>query len=79
VLQHIIISHHGVPEFGAAKVPSTPEAIFISCLDNLDAKTQMALTCSRPDVPPTVGCSAEFTDKVWALDTRLFKRDPLKE
>lgn len=78
VLQHIIISHHGLPEFGAAKLPSTPEAIFISQLDNLDAKTQMALTCARPDPPPTVNCAAEFTDKVWALDTRLYKPDPLR-
>jgi 3'-5' exoribonuclease len=77
VLQHIIISHHGVPEFGAAKVPSTPEAIFISTLDNLDAKTQMALTAARPDVP-SANDTAEFTDKMWALDTRLYKPDPLK-
>ena len=78
VLQHIIISHHGVPEFGAAKVPATPEAIFVAMLDNLDAKTTMSLTYSRPDPPPTVNCTAEFTDKVWALDTRLYKPDPLK-
>jgi 3'-5' exoribonuclease len=78
VLQHIIISHHAVPEFGAAKVPSTPEAIFVAALDNLDAKTQMALTCARPDPPPTVECAAEFTDKIWALETRLYKPDPLR-
>jgi 3'-5' exoribonuclease len=77
VLQHIIISHHGIPEYGAAKIPSTPEAIFISTLDNLDAKTQMAITCARPDVPSTTDC-AEFTDKMWALDTRIYKPDPLK-
>jgi 3'-5' exoribonuclease len=79
VLQHIIISHHGSPEFGAAKLPSTPEAIFVAMLDNLDAKTQMALTCARPDPPPTASCAAEFTDKVWALDTRVYRPDPLKE
>ena len=78
VLMHIIISHHGVPEYGAAKIPATPEAIFVSILDNLDAKTQMALTCARPDPPPTVNCAGEFTDKVWALDVRLYKPDPLK-
>jgi 3'-5' exoribonuclease len=78
VLQHIIISHHGQPEFGAAKYPATPEAIFISQLDNLDAKTQMSLSCARPDPPPTVDCASEFTDKVWALETKLYKPDPLK-
>jgi len=43
VLQHIVLSHHGSLEFGAAKVPSTPEAIFVAHLDNLDAKTSIAL------------------------------------
>lgn len=77
VLQHIIISHHGEPEFGAAKVPSTPEAIFISQLDNLDAKTSMALVNTRPDEAPQIESISDFTDKVWALGTRLYKHDPL--
>ena len=79
VLQHIIISHHGVPEFGAAKIPATPEAIFVSLLDNLDAKTQMGLTAARPDPAPVVETTGDFTDKVWALGTRLYRKDPLKE
>jgi 3'-5' exoribonuclease len=79
VLQHIIISHHGQPEFGAAKVPATPEAIFISLLDNLDAKTQMALTAARPDEPSPIDGASLFTDKHWALDNaRIYKPDPLK-
>ena len=43
VLEHIILSHHGLPEFGAAVLPKTPEAILVNLIDNLDAKTQMAL------------------------------------
>lgn len=77
VLLHIIISHHGQPEFGAAKIPATPEAIFIAQLDNLDAKTQMSLTAARPEVPAAIDMG-DFTDKVWALDTRIYKPDPLK-
>lgn len=77
VLQHIIISHHGQPEYGAAKIPATPEAIFVASLDNLDAKTQMALSACRPELPSATEGAAEFTDKLWALDTRLYKRDPL--
>jgi len=76
VLQHIVLSHHGKPEFGAAKPPSTPEAIFISQLDDLDAKTQLALTLTREEgaMPP----AASFTEKVWALDNvRLYGPDPL--
>ena len=51
VLQHIILSHHGQPEYGALKVPSTPEAIAVSLLDNLDAKLHMALTAGRGEKP----------------------------
>ena len=43
VLQHIVLSHHGEPEFGAAVLPKTPEAILVNLIDNLDAKTQMAI------------------------------------
>jgi len=81
VLQHIILSHHGQPEFGAAKMPSTPEAIFVALLDNLDAKTSMALCATRPEevgsTNAAIDSGAEFTDKVWALGTRLYRRDPL--
>jgi len=77
VLQHIIISHHGVPEFGAAKVPATPEAIFVSQLDNLDAKTAMSLAVTRPDNPVGYEASGNFTEKQWALDTKLYRPDPL--
>jgi 3'-5' exoribonuclease len=77
VLQHIIISHHGVPEYGAAKIPSTPEAIFISQLDNLDAKTSLALTHTRDHASEASEGGGHFTDKIWALDTRLYGPDPL--
>jgi len=77
VLQHIIISHHGVPEFGAAKVPATPEAILVSQLDNLDAKTTMSLAAARPDRPAAIDAGGNFTEKQWALDTKLYRPDPL--
>jgi 3'-5' exoribonuclease len=40
-LQHIIASHHGLPEHGAMKLPMTAEAIAFHYLDNLDAKLAM--------------------------------------
>jgi len=86
VLQHIILSHHGVPEFGAAKLPSTPEAIMVSQLDNLDAKTHMSLAAARPDkaiVDPGEqaggALNGNFTEKNWALETKLFRPDPLAD
>ena len=37
-LEHIILSHQGELEWGAAVLASTPEAVFVSLVDNLDAK-----------------------------------------
>jgi len=79
VLHHIILSHHGTPEFGALKIPATPEAIAVSMIDNLDAKMHMALSATRwgPDAgakDETLG--GHFTEKIWALSTRMYRPDP---
>lgn len=86
VLQHIILSHHGVPEFGAARIPATPEALLVSMLDNLDAKMAMSLAAARPDIDAInpgeqrgESLGGNFTEKVWGLDTKLFRPDPLAE
>ncbi len=77
VLQHIILSHHGIPEYGAAKIPATPEAILVSMLDNVDAKTTIALNAARPDRAKAMDLGGNFTEKLWALDTKMFRPDPL--
>jgi 3'-5' exoribonuclease len=41
MIQHMIISHHGEYEYGAAKLPMTAEALVLHHLDNLDAKMNM--------------------------------------
>jgi 3'-5' exoribonuclease len=38
LLRHFILSHHGVPEFGAIRQPMTAEALALHYIDNLDAK-----------------------------------------
>jgi 3'-5' exoribonuclease len=73
VLQHILLAHHGLPEHGAAKVPATPEAVFVANLDSLDAKSQTAITSARREFAG----GGEWTEKVWALDTKLYRHDPL--
>ncbi|MEM8834622.1 MAG: HD domain-containing protein [Planctomycetota bacterium] len=78
VLQHIILSHHGIPEYGAAKVPSTPEAILISHLDDLDAKTHIALAMTRGSKSKRADLGGNFTEKQWSLGTKLYRPDPLK-
>ncbi len=78
VLHHIILSHHAKPEFGAARIPSTPEALLIGLIDNLDAKMHMALIEARPDTPPDADLHGNFTEKIWALDNaRMYRPDPL--
>jgi 3'-5' exoribonuclease len=78
VLQHIILSHHTLPEYGAARIPGTPEAILVACLDNLDAKTVMALATARPDRERAFDLGGNFTEKHWGLGTKIFRPDPLK-
>jgi hypothetical protein len=47
-------------------------------LDDLDAKTAMALAHARGPAPSGEDGGAAFTDKIWALGTRLYRPDPLK-
>ncbi|MSR28941.1 MAG: HD domain-containing protein [Phycisphaerales bacterium] len=77
VLQHIVLSHHGTLEHGAAKVPSTPEAIFVAMLDNLEAKTTVAIHAAARE--RLHSGNADFTERVWSLDTRIYRPDPLRE
>ena len=78
VLQHIVLSHHGKPEYGAQMPPSTPEALFVSLLDNLEAKMQMGIDPTRGRTAPTSEVNGHFTEKIWALDNvRLYRPDPL--
>lgn len=74
ILQHIILSHHGELEHGAAKKPASPEAVMVSQIDNLDARAMIAFeSINRDD-----DSQPDFTQKVWALDTRLYQKDPLR-
>ena len=75
VLHHVILSHHGKQEFGALKIPATPEAIAVSLLDNIDAKVQMAVAATRED-DTAAQLGGNFTEKIWALETRLYRPDP---
>lgn len=64
LLEHMLISHHGVPEFGAAVRPMFLEAILLSKLDDLDA------TIFEVNTAVEKTNTGEFTDRQWALDNR---------
>lgn len=73
VMQHIIISHHGVPEFGAIKPPATPEAIAVHMIENMDAKLMMSLQACRGDAAS--GSEGNFTEYMKAFSGRLYRPD----
>ncbi|MEM2979240.1 MAG: HD domain-containing protein, partial [Methanomassiliicoccales archaeon] len=42
-LEHIILSHHGKPEFGSPKIPVFPEAVAVSLADDVECKIEQYL------------------------------------
>lgn len=66
LLQHMVLSHHGEPEFGAAIRPMFLEAEILSELDLLDARMY--------EVEEAVGNAptGDYTSRLWALDNRKF-------
>lgn len=64
LLEHMVLSHHGVPEFGSPVRPMFLEAEILSSLDSLDA-TIFEINNATSKVE-----SGSFTDRQWALDNR---------
>ncbi|MBR6902749.1 MAG: HD domain-containing protein [Clostridia bacterium] len=64
LLQHMILSHHGEPEFGAAVRPMFIEAEVLSELDLMDSRIY--------EMREAVGAvkEDEFSGRMWALDNR---------
>jgi 3'-5' exoribonuclease len=72
VLQHLVLAHHGVPEFGAARTPATPEALAIHLIDNLDAKLMLALASRSATTATGEG---NWTEYLKAFGGRLYRPD----
>ena len=68
-LEHIILSHQGEPEWGAAVYAASPEAVFVSMIDNLDAKMGMVQRALRQ-----AGESDEFSERLPGLSSHLLTR-----
>lgn len=65
-LEHIILSHQGEPEWGAAVYPSTPEAVLVGLADNLDAKMEMVHHSMKKAIE-----EMPFSEFIQGLQTRL--------
>lgn len=70
-LEHIVLSHQGEPEWGAAVYAATPEAVFVSMIDNLDAKMGMVQRALRQ-----AGDDDEFSERLPGLSSPLLVRKP---
>lgn len=73
LIEHMILSHHGEPEFGAAVRPMFLEAEILSQLDLLDARIY-EISQAVSEVEP-----GEFTPRQWALENRKLYNHGLKE
>ena len=69
-LEHILLSHHTLREYGACATPSTPEAVFVARIDDLDAKLS-AVEEELRKAPP----GAEFMP-LRAIDGQLLITPP---
>ena len=67
LLQHLILSHHGEPEFGAAVRPLFAEAELLSHIDAIDSRMEIYREVLN-DL--SVG---EFSDRIFALERRVYK------
>ena len=70
LLQHLLLSHHGEPEFGAAVLPQCAEAELLSLIDQIDSRMEIY----REALAPLK--NGEFSQRIFALDNRrIYKHE----
>ena len=67
-LEHIIVAHQRLPEWGSPKAPMTPEAMIVHYADDLDAKYHMMYCILRSD-----STEGPMTSKKNALFQKLYR------
>ena len=68
LLQHMILSHHGQPEFGAAVLPQCAEAELLCYIDMIDSRMEIYREVLDKTEP------GQFSDRVFALDNKRLYR-----
>ncbi|GEP19158.1 3'-5' exoribonuclease YhaM family protein [Pediococcus argentinicus] len=68
LLRHMIISHHGLKEYGSPVEPHMLEAVVLHALDDLDAQIQMVSGALKDTEP------GEFSERIFGMDGRNFFR-----
>ena len=67
LLQHMLLSHHGEPELGAAVKPLCAEAELLSYIDRIDSRMEIYREALEEMQP------GEFSGRIFALDKRVYK------
>jgi len=73
VLRHVLLSHHGLLEYGSPVRPKIMEAEILHMIDNLDAEMMM-MTAALGLVDP-----GEMSNKIFALEGRSFYKPKLEQ
>ncbi|MDC2841682.1 3'-5' exoribonuclease YhaM family protein [Limosilactobacillus mucosae] len=73
LLRHMILSHHGLLEYGSPARPQLLEAEILHHLDELDASIMTIQTALNKTAP------GEYTDRLFSLDNRRFYRPTNEE
>jgi 3'-5' exoribonuclease len=68
ILEHIVLTHLSLPEWGSPRLPLVPEVLIIHHADDLDAKLEMYVRCLSRDRAP-----GPFTDRDPILGRNLYK------
>ena len=68
LLEHLIISHLNLPEWGSPRLPLIPESLILHHADDLDAKLEMYARCLKNDK-----AAGPFTDRDPVLNRQLYK------
>ncbi|EHJ52513.1 3'-5' exoribonuclease YhaM family protein [Streptococcus macacae] len=72
VLRHVVLSHHGLLEYGSPVRPKIMEAEIIHMIDNIDAEMMMMTTAlSRV-------AEGEMTSRIFAMENRSFYKPTKK-
>ncbi|MEY8463395.1 3'-5' exoribonuclease YhaM family protein [Streptococcus merionis] len=71
VLRHVILSHHGLLEYGSPVRPQIMEAEILHMIDNIDAEMMMMITALDKIAP------GELTNRLFAMDNRSFYKPNL--
>lgn len=66
LLQHLLLSHHGEPDFGAAVRPMCAEAELLSYIDLIDSRMEIYAE-TLPGVP-----AGGFSGRVFALEKKIY-------